>query len=67
MPGFRPATNCTDADKRAPSGAALSLLLDEVFGQAHFFIAPTLRVMFTRVEEEIAWEVFQGRLLDPAH
>jgi hypothetical protein len=43
-------------------------LIAEVFRPAHFFVGPELTLEWGFVErEELAWEIFQGRLLDPAH
>jgi hypothetical protein len=43
-------------------------LMAEVFRPAHFFLAPDLAVEAEHApSEELTWEVFQGRLLDPAH
>jgi hypothetical protein len=43
-------------------------LAAEAFRPAHFFVTPTLAVEWRHAEaEEAFWEVFQGRLLDPAH
>jgi hypothetical protein len=43
-------------------------LIAEVFRPAHLFLGPELELTWQQVErEEIAWEIFQGRLLDPAH
>jgi hypothetical protein len=43
-------------------------LAAELIHPAHFFVGPGLRLEWLHVEsEELAWEVFQGRLLDPAH
>jgi hypothetical protein len=40
----------------------------EVFAPAHFFLAPDLAADWEYLAaEEGVWEVFQGRLLDPAH
>ena len=43
-------------------------LIAEVFRPAHLFLGPELELTWQHIEtEEIAWEIFQGRLLDPAH
>jgi hypothetical protein len=68
MPRFRSA-----AAVPGLTGVPLTLetvrrLLDDVLAPRHFFTGPSLRLEFTHVEgEESAWEIFQGRLLDPAH
>ncbi len=65
MRSFRPAL--------AAPALPLSLdgvraLIADAFRPAHFFLAPALAVEWERRErEEVVWEVFQGRLLDPAH
>jgi hypothetical protein len=47
---------------------AVRALAAEVVRPAHFFIAPALRLDWEHLpEEELVWEVFRGRLLDPAH
>jgi hypothetical protein len=62
---FRPAAAFRfDTDRPVPSGAALRDLLAEMIAPANFFIAPALQVLWTHFEEEIDWEIFQGRLLD---
>ena len=39
-----------------------------VLASRHFYLAPELTLEFVhRPAEELAWEVFRGRLLDPAH
>src|SRR5438105_3647538 len=51
-----------------PAVHTVRRLAEEVFCPAHFFAAPTLALGWEHVEvEEVAWEVFRGRLLDPAH
>jgi hypothetical protein len=43
-------------------------LLAEMFRPAHFFLGPQLELEWEHVaEQELTWEIFQGRLLDPAH
>jgi hypothetical protein len=43
-------------------------LVDEVFRPAHFFVGPNLHLVWQPAAlEETSWEVFRGRLLDPAH
>ncbi len=40
----------------------------EVMRPAHFYVAPGLTLEWEHVAaEEISWEIFHGRLLDPAH
>jgi hypothetical protein len=55
------------------SGVPLALetvrsLLDDMTAPRHFFTGPGLGLAWQHLPmEESAWEVFQGRLLDPAH
>jgi hypothetical protein len=66
MPRFR--TRPAGADTTPLTPDAVRRTAEEVFGPAHFFLAPELAVQWEHAErEEQAWEVFQGRLLDPAH
>ena len=54
MPRFRPPG--------APAPFA------EVMRPAHFYVGPDLTLEWEHVAaEEISWEIFRGRLLDPAH
>jgi hypothetical protein len=34
---------------------------------SHFFVGPATRLQWDHAAEDISWEVFRGRLLDPAH
>src|SRR5689334_23034931 len=46
----------------------VSSLCTELLRPAHLFMGPGLEVAQEHVErEDISWEVFRGRLLDPAH
>lgn len=46
----------------------VAALCAEVLHAAHFFLGPELALDWKQTaEEELIWEVFQGRLLDPAH
>lgn len=46
----------------------LTALLEEMFRPAHFFLGPELELEWEhRAEQELVWEIFQGRLLDAAH
>ena len=66
MPRFRPV------DARL-AGVPITLdavrrLAAEVIAPAHFFVAPDLDLEWTHLDrEETSWEIFRGRLLDPAH
>ena len=66
MPRFRPVD---------PKLAGVPITPDEVrrlaaeaMAPRHFFVAPDLDLEWVHVpREEISWEIFRGRLLDPAH
>jgi hypothetical protein len=46
----------------------LSRVITEAVRPAHFFVGPVTRLEWQYVAaEDISWEVFRGRLLDPAH
>ncbi len=62
MPSFRkPKT-----ENRKPT--SLAALITEMFRPAHFFLGPELELEWeNEAEQELVWEIFQGRLLDPAH
>src|SRR5260370_37912466 len=46
----------------------ISSLITEVLNPAHFFASPPIALDLVHFEhEEQSWEIFQGRLLDPAH
>ncbi|HTU92929.1 MAG TPA: hypothetical protein VMF69_22805 [Gemmataceae bacterium] len=48
--------------------SSLAALLGEMIRPAHFFLGPELELEWEQVaEQELVWEIFQGRLLDPAH
>jgi hypothetical protein len=62
MPSFRKP----NPENGKPSG--LAALLAEMFRPAHFFLGPQLELEWEHaVEQELPWEIFQGRLLDVAH
>jgi len=43
-------------------------IIADALSPAHFFVRPPLRLESEHVAaEEVSWEVFRGRLLDPAH
>jgi hypothetical protein len=47
---------------------SLRALIAEMFRPAHFFLGVNLELNWEHVaSEELVWEIFQGRLLDPAH
>lgn len=44
------------------------VLIAEVSRPAHFYLGPELALRWEHVaEQELSWEIFQGRLLDPSH
>jgi hypothetical protein len=45
----------------------LTHLIEQVLAPGHFFMARGMDLTCTCAEEELPWEVFRGRLLDPAH
>jgi hypothetical protein len=46
----------------------VTALVPEMFRPAHFFLGPELELEWDHVaEQEMAWEIFHDRLLDPAH
>ena len=66
MPRFRPPP--VIAALGPPSLDTLRCLLAEVLRPAHFFLGPDIDLTFEHLQrEEVSWEIFQGRLLDPAH
>ncbi len=68
MPRFRcAAVDCGAGPLPVSAGDGLCALLDEVFAARNFYVASSLEVVCVRQKEEIPWEIFQGRLLDPAH
>src|SRR5581483_6854070 len=60
-------------DRAASSTEPISLeavrqLGGEMLRPAHFFLGPNLRLECQYVaREELVWEIYRGRLLDPAH
>src|SRR5436305_10827164 len=51
----------------AMSFSALNDIVREAFDSRRFFVANGLALDWHDGPEEIAWEIFHGRLLDPAH
>src|SRR5579883_3015386 len=75
MPHFRPRlaiSAAAAAPPAAPAAAptdllAVGQLIDELMQPGHFFVAPDLHLRWTEPRaEDVPWEVFRGRLLDPA-
>ncbi|HEY7326317.1 MAG TPA: hypothetical protein VH592_01660 [Gemmataceae bacterium] len=51
---------------REPNSVAA--LIAEMFRPEHFFLGADLELEWDHVaEQELVWEIFQGRMLDPAH
>ena len=47
---------------------SIQMLLAEMFRPAHFYLGAQLSLRWEHVaEQELVWEIFQGRLLDPVH
>jgi hypothetical protein len=66
MPRFRAPDPQIEPRPIAPETVAA--LLTEMWAPAHFFTGPGLLLGWScEAHEEIVWEVFRGRLLDPAH
>lgn len=64
MPRFR-SGSASDAP-RSPS--AIGSLLEDVLSPAHFFVGGATHLEWEHIVSEVVpWEVFQGRLLVPAH
>jgi hypothetical protein len=54
-------------DRESPDLLGVGQLIDALMRPGHFFVAPGLRLAWTAARaEEVPWEVFRGRLLDPA-
>src|SRR5262249_38764668 len=70
MPRFRPRSSTkTSWWHNGPlSPEMVRLLCESVMQPAHFFIGPNLQLDWEhKPSAQQRWEVFQGRLLDPAH
>ncbi len=66
MPRFR--ASMPPMFRGANSRENVRPLIAELFRPEHFFVGPDLVLAWELVaEKEIEWEIFQGRLLDPAH
>lgn len=64
MPHFRPWPR-TSVTLDPP---AVRRLAAEVMRPEHFYVGPSLSLEWDHVAaEETAWDMFRGRLLDPAH
>ena len=68
MPRFRPRSA-----PASPTSGPLSLeeirgLVADAVRPGHFFVGPNTHLEWEHVAaEDVSWEVFRGRLLDPAH
>jgi hypothetical protein len=66
MPRFRPRR--PDSDERPVTADAVTELAGRLLAPAHFYAAPGLGLTWEPSKAEvISWEIFRGRLLDPAH
>jgi hypothetical protein len=66
MPRFR--ASMPPAFRGADPSPNVRTLITELFRPEHFFVGPGLVLEWEHVaEQELVWEIFQGRLLDPAH
>src|SRR5262245_31094702 len=68
MPWFRPALANPDPATGQPMtlDAVRSLIADAV-APSQWFAGPALALRWDHRHEDIRWELYQGRLLDPAH
>src|SRR6266436_214520 len=72
MPRFRPRTQVSSVDLWVTSGIAnwdeIRRLIAEVIAPRHFYVSDSVPLEWKLgADEEVRWELFQGRLLDPAH
>lgn len=70
MRTFRPSTYRYEAPPGKPgewTTAEIRRVLDMSFAPCHFFLGPRMELKFEHQSEEISWEIFKGRLLEPAH
>lgn len=66
MPRFRAISSSLAQDRCSPDVARE--VIADVLRPEHFFVAPGLALAWEAgVEVDVSWEIFQGRLLDPAH
>jgi hypothetical protein len=49
------------------SAEQLQQIITEVLRPCHFFAREPLVLTWEQTDEDVSWEVFRGRLLDPAH
>jgi hypothetical protein len=69
MPRFRPRlTPPAPPDATPPDLLTVGQLIDELMQPGHFFVAASLKLHWIAGKaEDVPWEVFRGRLVDPAH
>ena len=68
MPRFRPRSAADVLCDVPLSAETVRWLCGDVTRPCHFFVGPGLRLQWEYQEsDECVWEIFQGRLLDPAH
>src|SRR5438309_1249462 len=69
MRWFRLASQFSTPAGRPGQWSALEIrrLLHQCFAPEHFFLAPGVDLEWEHRTEEIPWEIFKGRLLEPAH
>ncbi|HTU17331.1 MAG TPA: hypothetical protein VMG10_04655 [Gemmataceae bacterium] len=66
MPRFRPPMSSVFSGCQPRQ--IVRALVAEMFRPAHFYLGPEQALRWEEVaEQELGWEIFQGRLLDPAH
>src|SRR5947209_16583213 len=68
MPRFRPRLTPPASPLAAsPDLLAVGQLIDELMQPGHFFVAPSMHLHWTGAQtEDVPWEIFRGRLLDPS-
>src|SRR5262245_56242495 len=64
---FRPAGRTTEPPAALETVAQVAQLIGDIFQPSHFLSAENLPLTWSGPEtQEISWEIFRGRLLDPA-
>jgi hypothetical protein len=68
MPRFRPHSSSIPRSTAPPTLDDVRRLIADAVRPGHFFVGGGTRLEWSHVAaEEVSWEVFRGRLLDPAH
>jgi hypothetical protein len=69
MPYFRdPPVLPAPLAEQPPGAETLRAVIAEVFRPAHFFLGPAYQLEWEHhAAQDQSWEIYQGRLLDPAH